>query len=68
MKTLIKFRTTTSRLFVLFALSGLVLSPKVAASGGPPPNCNTSDGYQALNSVTTGVDDSAFGGSAMLRA
>ncbi len=65
MKTLIKFRTTTSRLFVLFALSGLVLSPKVAASGGPPPNCNTSDGYQALNSVTTGVDDSAFGGSAL---
>ena len=65
MKTLIKFRTTTSRLFVLFALGGLVLSPKVSASGGPPSNCNTSEGYQALFNVTTGFDDTAFGGRAL---
>ena len=65
MKTLIKFRTTTSRLFVLFALGGLALSPKVSASGGPPSNCNTSEGYQALFNVTTGFDDTAFGGRAL---
>src|SRR3989440_8995401 len=65
MKTLIKFRTTTSQLFVLFALGGLALSPKVSASGGPPSNCNTSEGYQALFNVTTGFDDTAFGGRAL---
>src|SRR6266571_1740520 len=65
MKTLIKFRTTTPRLFVLFAIVGLALSPKVSASGGPPSNCNTSEGYQALFNVTTGFDDTAFGGRAL---
>lgn len=65
MKLLIKFRATTPRFFVLFAIGGLALSSKVSASGGPPSNCNTSEGYQALFNVTTGVDDTAFGGRAL---
>jgi len=53
-------------LFVVLVLGGLALWPQmVAASGGPHTNCNTSEGYQALTNVTTGFDDTAFGGSAL---
>ena len=60
----------TSHSFILlflitFVLGSFALSPKVSASGGPPSNCNTSEGYQALFNVTTGFDDTAFGGSAL---
>jgi len=52
-------------LFVVAALSCFALSPNVQGTGGPPGNCNTSEGHQALSNVTTGFSDSAFGGSAL---
>ncbi len=48
---------------LLFA--GFALSPKVQAKTGPPINCNTSEGYQALFNITTGVNNTAFGCGAL---
>src|SRR5437773_381601 len=71
MKTLIKFRTTTPRLFVLFALGGLVLSPKVSASGveallsNTIGYNNTATGFHALFSNTNGLSNVAMGFQAL---
>jgi hypothetical protein len=66
MNPLIQFERISLPLLVVTVLVCLALSIKVEAGlHGPPPNCNTSDGFQALFSITTGVSDTAFGGEAL---
>jgi hypothetical protein len=50
---------------VALVLLCFALSPMARAAGGPPTNCNTSEGNQALFNVTTGVSDTALGGRAL---
>jgi hypothetical protein len=50
---------------VALVLLCFALSPMARAGGGPPTDCNTSEGYQALFNVTTGVGDTALGGRAL---
>jgi hypothetical protein len=46
-------------------LSCFALAPSSHAKGGPPISCNTSEGYQALINIKTGVNNSAFGCGAL---
>ena len=59
-------RSPFRRVFLLIplVLACFALSPKVQAKG-PPINCNTSEGYQALINITTGVNNTAFGCAAL---
>ena len=52
-------------LLISLVLMGFGLSPRAQAKTGPPVNCNTSEGYQALINITTGVNDTAFGCGAL---
>src|SRR5438876_10268681 len=52
-------------LLIPLMLGCVALSPKVQAKGGPPINCNTSEGYQALLNITTDVNRTAFGCEAL---
>jgi len=55
-----------SLILIPLTLACLSLAPKVLASGHPvPPSCNTSYGFQALSSLTTGTGDTAFGGETL---
>jgi hypothetical protein len=52
-------------LLIAPVLACFALLPKAHAKTGPPISCNTSEGYQALINVTTGVNDTAFGCGAL---
>jgi uncharacterized coiled-coil protein SlyX len=69
MKPLIKFKTTTLLLMPL-VLACFALLPGAQAGDAPTPQLalpgfNTADGFQALDSLTTGVFNSAFGAKAL---
>jgi Chaperone of endosialidase len=69
MKTLIKLKTTTLLLMPL-VLACFALLPGAQAGDAPTPELalpgfNTADGFQALDSLTTGVFNSAFGAKAL---
>ena len=66
MNPLIQFKRISLPLVVVTVLVCFALSIKVEAGlRGPPPTCNTSDGFQALFSITTGVSNTAVGGEAL---
>ena len=54
-----------SLILIPLALACFSFAPKVIAFG-IPLSCNTSDGFRALDNVTTGIDDTAFGGEALI--
>ena len=65
MNQFIQFEILRAVIIAALALACFTLSPRMQAAGGPPPNCNTCEGYQALFNVTTGTDDTAIGGRAL---
>ena len=67
MNPLIQFRTTILPLLIAFALACFALFPSLQASPdpAPPPPSNTRDGQGSMASITTGINNSAFGTNAL---